>query len=630
MTDNDETSVDSGAPNPAPTGEPTAAQRARDPLAGLEQLGRYKIHRELGRGAMGVVYEAEDPKIGRQVALKVLLNIAGLGEAEEEEFRSRFFREARTAGRLAHPNIVVIHDVDHDEDLGTSYMAMEFLTGQSVYDHLRSGVKFTREQAVDICIQTAEGLDHAHRQGVTHRDVKPANLMYLEDGTIKIADFGIAKVSTSNLTKTGQFLGTPNYMSPEQVIGHAIDGRSDLFSLGIILYELLTGEKPFMGSSLTTITYQIVNIDPIEPSKILPGIPKVYDEIVGKLLKKAPDERWQTGKEVADALRAASGAGAAGALPPEQLGSEDATQIAGPPTVSGTAIGAPPGSVAAPSPTGGAPADAAPAAGGGKSKLPALVGVVAVLLLGAAGVLIGKDFFFGKGGTDPGGDNGTVVTNPADTGNGDPGSGGTDGGSGSNDGGGSGNGGSGSGSGSDGGSSTVTPDPPRRDPDPPRTVDRQPETTTRQPNRPVRDDPPPRNDPVTPPPVYVPPPVVRTPDPVVEDPTPTEPASDVGLAAVTVLLEHKLKSGRLRIDVDGQEVAVHDFTADKKRGGSEQYLLDVPEGRHVLRLCLESSELKEAQSCAHRQHQFVMNRRVTVRASHERFLRQHKFFFDVQ
>src|SRR5438876_3204627 len=169
---------------------------------------------------MGDVYEAVDPKIGRKVALKVLHSVPGVTEAELEEFKSRFFREARTAGMLSHPNIVVIHDVDSDEQLGISFMAMECLKGQTIYDLLRSGVKFTTEQAVDIVIQVAEGLDHAHRQGVVHRDVKPANLMLLEDGTVKITDFGIAKISTSNLTRTGQFLGTPNYMSPEQVIGH--------------------------------------------------------------------------------------------------------------------------------------------------------------------------------------------------------------------------------------------------------------------------------------------------------------------------------------------------------------------------------------------------------------------------
>ena len=290
--------VDDSLPNTS-----SGVEGAPSPPPMYQAIGRYKIRRELGRGAMGVVMEAEDPKIGRRVALKVLHDVPGISPQELDEFKSRFFREARTAGMLSHPNIVVIHDVDSDEQLGISFMAMEYLRGQTVYDLLKSGVKFTTEQAIDICVQVSEGLDHAHRQGIVHRDVKPANLMLLEDGTVKITDFGIAKISTSNLTRTGQFLGTPNYMSPEQVIGHVIDGRSDLFSLGIILYELLTGEKPFMGSSLTTITYQIVNVDPIEPSKIRPGIPKKYDAIIQKLLRKAPDERYQTGKEVAEALR---------------------------------------------------------------------------------------------------------------------------------------------------------------------------------------------------------------------------------------------------------------------------------------------------------------------------------------
>src|SRR5205085_6824742 len=179
-------------------------------------------------------------------------------------------------------NIVVIHDVEHDERLDVTYMAMEMLHGCSLRERMLQEPPLTADQSLDVVAQVADGLDHAHRQGIVHRDVKPDNLMLADDGSVKITDFGIAWVSSSNLTRSGQFIGTPSYMSPEQVVGSPLDGRSDLFSLGIILYELLTGEKPFTGVSLTTLTYQIVNVDAIPPTKLRPELPKEIDAILAR------------------------------------------------------------------------------------------------------------------------------------------------------------------------------------------------------------------------------------------------------------------------------------------------------------------------------------------------------------
>ena len=274
-----------------------------DNIPKLSRLGRFEILSELGKGAMGVVYLAKDPSIGRLVAIKTIRASAGdEDDSESREFRERFMREAQTAGILSHPNIVTIYDVGEDKDSGVSFIAMEYIEGKTIKALLVDRAGFAPDQIADIIGQVAEALDYAHRKGIIHRDVKPANIMITTDGKVKITDFGIAKVASSNLTTTGQFLGTPNYMSPEQVTGAPVDGRSDIFSLGVVLYEMLSRKKPFSGENLTTISYKIVheNYAPIaDPSKNIPG---EFDAILSKALAKDPWNRFQRGKDLALAL----------------------------------------------------------------------------------------------------------------------------------------------------------------------------------------------------------------------------------------------------------------------------------------------------------------------------------------
>jgi predicted Ser/Thr protein kinase len=268
----------------------------------INQLGRYVVERVLGRGAMGVVYLARDPVIGREVALKTL-NVSPDAE-EAEEFRQRFLREAQAAGRLNHPGIVTVHDAGVDPQLGVSFMAMEFIEGRTLKDLQRAGHAFAYSEVARIGAALAGALDYAHSKGVVHRDIKPANIIFTPQGLVKITDFGVARMESSNLTATGQFIGTPNYMPPEQVIGAAVDGRSDLFSLGVVLFELLTGTRPFVGQSLTEVTYKIVHEPAPIPSQVRPGLPPAFNPIILKLLEKDPPKRYPRGAEVARALDA--------------------------------------------------------------------------------------------------------------------------------------------------------------------------------------------------------------------------------------------------------------------------------------------------------------------------------------
>lgn len=269
----------------------------------LSRLGRYEILSELGKGAMGIVYLAKDPSIGRLVALKTIRTAPpGEDDSESREFRQRFTREAQTAGILSHPNIVTIYDVGEDVESAVSFIAMEYIEGKTLKSLLAEKTEFAPDQVADIVGQVAEALDYAHRKGIIHRDIKPANVMITTDGKVKITDFGIAKVASSNLTTTGQFLGTPNYMSPEQVTGAPVDGRSDVFSLGVVLYEMLAKRKPFTGENLTTISYKIVheNFQPlVDVSK---NVPEEFDRILARALAKDPWNRYQRGKDMALAL----------------------------------------------------------------------------------------------------------------------------------------------------------------------------------------------------------------------------------------------------------------------------------------------------------------------------------------
>jgi serine/threonine-protein kinase len=272
----------------------------------LQTVGRYEIVSELGRGAMGVVYKAKDPTIGRTVALKTTrLDVSGL---DGGEMLRRFQNEARAAGLLSHPNIVTIYDAGQQD--GNFYIAMELIEGTTLQELMLQRHILPTEEVVHLAREICKGLDYAHAHGIIHRDVKPANIMITARGAVKIMDFGIAK-SGGSMTSTGQVLGTPNYMSPEQVRGRPLDGRSDLFSLGVILYEMLTGEKPFVGQNVTTIIYKIVNETQIAPRDLDVTIHPGLSAIVARLLAKSPDERYQSGADLIHDLESYRLAGAA-------------------------------------------------------------------------------------------------------------------------------------------------------------------------------------------------------------------------------------------------------------------------------------------------------------------------------
>ncbi|MBI1173825.1 MAG: protein kinase [Sideroxydans sp.] len=268
----------------------------------LGHHGRYEMIGELGRGAMGVVYQARDPMIGRVVAIKTI-NLQSMSGAQREEYLLRFYQEARAAGRLSHPNIVTIHDVGEAGDM--FYIAMELLEGRELQACLDEGIRLSIDEILDIGIQVSMGLAYAHQHEIVHRDIKPANLVVLNDGRVKIIDFGIAKMSSSLIsTQSRMIMGSPLYMSPEQILNHPIDRRSDIFSLGIVLHQLLTGRLPFFGEDANSVMYQIVHEATPSPSSLNPGVPDMLDPVVAKCLAKNPGERYQTATELADDLRA--------------------------------------------------------------------------------------------------------------------------------------------------------------------------------------------------------------------------------------------------------------------------------------------------------------------------------------
>ncbi len=266
------------------------------------KLGKYEIRRELGRGAMGVVYEAFDPMIERVVALKTIRRDQ-LEGTEAQEVMTRFQREAKAAGRLTHPHIVAVYD--YGEDNGTAFIAMEFVRGRSLKDYFDKGERFPIAQTARIMGQLLDALGFASRNGIVHRDIKPANIILLEDGTVKVADFGIARILSSEFTQAGQVLGTPSYMSPEQFMGQTVDGRSDLFSAGVVLYQLLTGERPFTGAA-TTIMHKVLKEDPLPPSTLNVQVPKPFDAVIRKAMGKRPDDRFQTAQAFAAAINTAA------------------------------------------------------------------------------------------------------------------------------------------------------------------------------------------------------------------------------------------------------------------------------------------------------------------------------------
>ncbi len=265
-------------------------------------LGRYEIDRELGKGAMGVVYLGRDPKIGRTVAIKTLA-LSSEFEAEElEKVRERFFREAETAGRLVHPNIVTIFDAGEDQDL--AYFAMEYLPGRDLSSHVKPETLLPLSTVISIVARVADALDYAHGKHVVHRDVKPGNIMYdATSDTVKVTDFGVARITDSSKTKTGIVLGTPSFMSPEQLAGQKIDGLSDLFSLGVTLYQLCCGALPFKGDTMAQLMYRIANEPPVDPLSLNRDLPEGLVAVIHRALAKKKQDRFQSGAEMAEALR---------------------------------------------------------------------------------------------------------------------------------------------------------------------------------------------------------------------------------------------------------------------------------------------------------------------------------------
>jgi tRNA A-37 threonylcarbamoyl transferase component Bud32 len=265
-------------------------------------LGRYQIQKELGRGMMGVVYRAQDPDLGRLVALKTIKLAFSIPEGEKAAFEKRFLAEARAAAGLQHPGIVVVHDVGRDAATDTVYIALEYLEGHTLAEATADGTPMDWRQALRIAEKLADALHHAHAKGIVHRDIKPANIMVMaSSGHPKVMDFGIAKLPASTLTTAGEFFGTPSFMSPEQAGGQtALDGRSDLFSLGCVLYQLLTGKRAFDGGTLPAILMRVMKDDPVPPTQAVPGLPAPLDALVGKALAKDKAHRYQTGQQMAE------------------------------------------------------------------------------------------------------------------------------------------------------------------------------------------------------------------------------------------------------------------------------------------------------------------------------------------
>ncbi|MGC9270924.1 protein kinase domain-containing protein [Acidiphilium sp.] len=263
-------------------------------------LGKYNISRILGRGAMGVVYEGFDPIIARRVAIKTV-RLDRVDDAEGAEDLLRFKREAQAAGRLTHPNIVAVYDYGETDTL--AYIVMEFVEGETLKSLLDRGERFTPADAVTMMESLLSGIAYSHDNGVIHRDIKPANVMITRDGRVKLADFGVARIESSSLTQAGTMIGTPSYMSPEQFMGQTIDARTDIYSSGVLLYQLLTGEKPFEGS-VTAIMHKVLNVEPPAPSLLSVSVAPALDDVVRRAMAKRPEDRFATARDFAAALRA--------------------------------------------------------------------------------------------------------------------------------------------------------------------------------------------------------------------------------------------------------------------------------------------------------------------------------------
>jgi len=268
-----------------------------------KRFGRYEVLGELGRGAMGVVYKARDPQIDRLVAVKTA-SLRGQDRDAEKEFRMRFLNEAQAAGRLHHPGIVAVFDVGEDEETGDPYIVLEYIAGEALNKILARDRKLPLSRALQLAEEVAQALDYAHEQGVTHRDIKPGNILVTEAGHAKIADFGIAKLNLAHFTLPGKLLGTPAYMAPEQLSGEGADGRSDLFSVGVILYAMVTGHSPFQGDSATTVCFKVANREPVPASALDLDLPRELDGVIARAMAKNPKRRFQRGAQFAEELAA--------------------------------------------------------------------------------------------------------------------------------------------------------------------------------------------------------------------------------------------------------------------------------------------------------------------------------------
>lgn len=319
---------------PAAAAAKAAPRSTLPPPAPLEHktLGRYLIDRQLGRGAMGAVYLGHDPKIGRQVAIKTMALSAEFDGAELTEARARFFREAETAGRLQHRDIVTIFDAGEDQDL--AYIAMEFLKGHDLQRYTVPTSLLPVATVLHVAARVADALAYAHSQGVVHRDIKPANVM-VDPGedSVKVTDFGIARITDASRTRTGMVLGTPSYMSPEQMAGRRVDGRSDLYSLGVMLFQLLCGRLPHNADSMAKLMYQIANDPAPDVRSLRASLPEALANVVALALEKRPEVRYADGRQLAEDLRTI-----AAALPPAgPAGPEEAVARAAPPDPDGFA-----------------------------------------------------------------------------------------------------------------------------------------------------------------------------------------------------------------------------------------------------------------------------------------------------
>jgi len=284
----------------------TGTMSGADPLLGTAsdvrpKLGRYEVLKQLGKGAMGIVYLGQDPRINRTTAIKTFKLGEGFEAEEAQALKLKFFREAESAGTLSHPNIVTIYDAGEEHDL--AYIAMEYLDGDDLQKYTKRGHLLPMRKVIEYVADIAEGLEYAHQKGVVHRDIKPANVMLLKTGVVKITDFGIARITASSQTQTGIVKGTPHYMSPEQISGEKVDGRSDIFSLGVMLFQLATGDLPFKGDSPAALMHQIMNIPHPDPRTINPKMLKPMATIIDKAMEKNREKRYQRAGQLAQHLR---------------------------------------------------------------------------------------------------------------------------------------------------------------------------------------------------------------------------------------------------------------------------------------------------------------------------------------